>query len=47
MVYPPGMDAADFAGITVRHREDAVQEAWVAHLEGVDPRAAAKEYANC
>ncbi len=37
---------AEIALIPSRHREDALQEAWVAHLEGTDEIAAAKTYAK-
>ena len=33
IVYPPGMGEADFRKTPKRFREDAIQEAWVAHLE--------------
>jgi len=46
MNYPPGTDASTFARIPRRHREDAIQEAWVAHLEGDDPAKAASRYAS-
>jgi hypothetical protein len=40
-VFPPVENVdqlkAELSTIPVRHRDDAVQEAWVAHLEGRDP----------
>ena len=44
IVYPPGTSDEDFRLIPSRHRADAIQEAWVAHLEGRDPLAAAHAY---
>ncbi len=38
MCFPTGMSAADFARIPERHREDAMQEAWLAYLRGEDVR---------
>ena len=43
-MYPPGTNEQTFAEIPLRHREDAVQEAWVAHLEGRDPLLGARAY---
>ncbi len=37
MNFPPGTDHFTFKRIPWRHRADAVQEAWVAHLTGMDP----------
>ena len=44
MELPPGMSETDLIGIPTRHREDAVQEAWLAHLQGQDPVKAARNY---
>ena len=43
-MYPPGTDAETFQRIPLRRREDAIQEAWLAHLEGRDPVAAANAF---
>ena len=37
---------AELALIARRHREDATQEAWVAHLEGRDAIKAIKAYSS-
>ena len=42
--YPPGLTTADILAVPPRHREDALQEAWLAHLEGRDPALAAHRY---
>jgi len=42
--YPPGLTKDHVKLIPRRHREDAIQEAWVAHLEGRCPVAAADRY---
>ena len=42
--FPPGMTEADLLLVPLRHREDALQEAWLAHLEGRNPRLAARAY---
>ena len=42
--YPPGLTEDDVKLIPGRYREDAIQEAWVAHLQGEDPKAAAHRY---
>lgn len=34
------------AHVSERHRDDAIQEAWVAHLEGKDPIRAVFRYAK-
>ncbi len=44
-VYPTGMSAGDFMRIPMRHREDAIQEAWVATLEGKDARKVVHAFA--
>ena len=41
---PPGTTDETFRRIPARHREDAMQEAWLAHLEGRDPARAADTY---
>lgn len=43
---PPGLDAKELQMIPPQDREDAIQEAWVAHLEGKNPTAAAWRYAK-
>ncbi|OQB82383.1 MAG: hypothetical protein BWX88_04015 [Planctomycetes bacterium ADurb.Bin126] len=37
-LYPPSMSVRDFRFVPARLREDAIQEAWVAYLEGHNPR---------
>jgi len=37
---PPGLSKEQLERIPPRFREDAIQEAWVAHLEGRKPWAA-------
>ena len=44
--YPPGLTHAHVSRIPMRFREDAIQEAWVAHLEGLDPIRAMDRYAQ-
>ena len=34
------------ARVPARHREDALQEAWLAHLEGRNPQSAIRAYAR-
>lgn len=46
MDYPPNTSAADFQKYPLRFRADAVQEAWVAYLEGGDPLAGASKFAS-
>ena len=41
---PPGITPETLARIPARHREDAIQEAWVAHLENKNPRWAIRRY---
>lgn len=41
---PPGLSPKSLIKVPQCHREDAVQEAWVAHLEGTDPAAAIRRY---
>ena len=36
-ILPPGVRPAVLAGVPKQYRREAVQEAWVAHLEGDDP----------
>ncbi len=45
---PPNCPAAETAlkGVAERDREDAVQEAWVAYLEGGDPAKAIETFAR-
>ena len=43
---PPGVSETDLLDIPVRDRDDAIQEAWVAHLEGLDALGAAVNYAR-
>lgn len=37
--FPPVVDGAMVRRIPLRHRRDAAQEAWVAHLSGEDANA--------
>lgn len=50
MLLPPGVDEKILYGIPERHKEDAVQEAWVGYLEAAksnhDPIVAAKRAAK-
>ena len=41
---PPGTTKATFANVPPRHREDAIQEAWLAHLEKRKPTTAIKDF---
>jgi hypothetical protein len=41
---PAALDGGTVMRIPRRYREDAVQEAWVAHLAGRDPNAAVWAY---
>lgn len=43
-VLPPGLSERDVAAIPARDREDAIQEAWLAHLEGRPPLSGAYTY---
>jgi len=36
-MYPPNLTARDFRYIPSRFREEAIQEAWVAYLQGHNP----------
>lgn len=36
-MYPPNLTAQDFRQVPSRFREEAIQEAWVAYLEGRNP----------
>ena len=42
---PPGTTKKTFELIPARHREDAIQEAWLAYLQGKRPKRAAEKYA--
>lgn len=42
--FPPGFDAWIWLRIPRRHRADAVQEAWLAYLDGKSPNTAARNY---
>ena len=44
MEYPPGTSEADFASIPRRHRDDAIQEAWLSQLQGESPVLGARAY---
>ena len=41
---PPNLKQSTIDSLPARHREDAIQEAWVAYLSGKSPNAAAKNY---
>ena len=43
---PPGLDSRHILRVPKRHREDAIQEAWLAHVEGRDPLRAIWRYAK-
>jgi len=45
MDYPPGLEARDIEQVGSQDRDDALQEAWAAHLAGEDPRRAVRRYA--
>ena len=44
MRYPPGTTRKTFRFVPSRHRQDAVQQAWVAHLSGHCPIRAAEAF---
>lgn len=44
MIKPPGINDADYKLVPPHMREDANQEAWLAHLEGQSPRKAIHRY---
>ena len=41
---PPGTTKETFDKVPERHREDAIQEAWLAHLENRNPKTAINNY---
>ena len=41
---PPNLKQSTIDSLPARHREDAIQEAWVAYLSGKSPAAAATNY---
>ena len=43
-MFPPGTTAKTFERIPARYRDDAIQEAWVAHCEGKRPLPAIKRF---